>query len=457
MSIYFNKPRGEWLYNFVVRGERHSAYCVDPDTGERARNRTDAKRIEDKLKVAARDARPAPVAPDAYILAQALAAYIPRKRGKANWQNERTYIHEVTTWFGAWRPIVGITEALCWEYIAWAREQPVLIYAGGRRKPTDEERRTKPARLFRPAPAGRKRDDATINRYLNPLREALRIAHETPDPADPAKVRRLLAYLPKIPRLDEPEDVPRPISDEDLLRIVAASPEHLADAVMLVRNMGFRKAEVFAIEDAQFDAALRGVYLWAEDTKGKRGEFVPANEAAMAILLRRRAGARALGIRHLFWYVPPGSQADGSPKPPRTIRNPKRAWRTALRTLGLAGQHTFHNTKASFVTQTALTSSAAVTQQAARHKDPRTTQRYIKVADPVRRAAADSISFAVPIAATGSARKQDSQTVAVDCVDTGVIPLETLVGATGFEPATPRPPVLGTPAKLLKFKATDRP
>jgi len=30
-----------------------------------------------------------------------------------------------------------------------------------------------------------------------------------------------------------------------------------------------------------------------------------------------------------------------------------------------------------------------------------------------------------------------------------------MVGATGFEPATPRPPVLRVKAKLLKFKIQD--
>ncbi len=62
-----------------------------------------------------------------------------------------------------------------WDYIAWARSQPIMVYMGGGKTKAAAQERTK-AKLFRPAKSWKKRADATINRYLDCLREALRIA-----------------------------------------------------------------------------------------------------------------------------------------------------------------------------------------------------------------------------------------------------------------------------------------
>ncbi|MGE4280915.1 MAG: hypothetical protein AB7G62_15100 [Magnetospirillum sp.] len=114
------------------------------------------------------------------------------------------------------------------------------------------------------------------------------------------------------------------------------------------------------------------------------------------------------------------------------------AWTRVLRELGLEGVHTFHNTKASFVTAVA----PAVTQQLARHKDYRTTERYLKVNDVAARAAVDAAAIRVNapthgqkvpdrITSAGKGKAASPKAAAF---------LENLVGAAGFEPTTPSPP-----------------
>lgn len=127
-----------------------------------------------------------------------------------------------------------------------------------------------------------------------------------------------------------------------------------------------------------------------------------------------------------------------------------------MKALGL--QYRFHDTKASYVTAVAHVATAAVTQQLARHRSYETTKRYLRVADEAARNAVEAIPMKVfANAAASPSRKQESQTdgaaapkATQDAAKEKALEplgskafsvLPELVGATGFEPATPRPPV----------------
>ncbi|WP_082108958.1 tyrosine-type recombinase/integrase [Azospirillum thiophilum] len=441
MTVYLNKARGRWMYNFVRNGQRHAGYCVDPASGEPAKTKTDAKRIEEVLKVEAAKEQPRAVPAGAFTLAQTFAALATRKRGGKNWPNETVYIREMLAWFGADLPASEITEQRIWEYVAWSREQPVMIYVGGSKK---REPESDPAKLYRPS--DRKRADSTINRYLICLGEALRLVHGLKDTGG----RPLLAELPKVPRLAEPEHLPRPVSDDDLQAIMQRVPQHLADGILLARLMGFRKGEVFALTVDQVDFQNRGVWLEASSTKANRAEFISAGTEAMEVLTRLVAQARGWKQLHLLTYQR-GEKGKRLP-----VKNPKRAWQTAMKALGL--QYRFHDTKASYVTAVAHVATAAVTQQLARHRSYETTKRYLRVADQAARNAVEAIPMkAIANAVASPSRKQESQTdgmaatkapqepgkeKALEPLGSKAFPLPSeMVGATGFEPATLRPPV----------------
>lgn len=443
MTVFFNKARGRWQYDFVLDGVRHAGQARDSATGEPARNRTDAKRIEEALRVAARASAKAPEVPPpgAYMLAQAISAWSARKRGMDNWVNNQVYAREILRHFGAATPVTAIDEAMIWGYVAWSRDQHVRIWAGGSRKPTVED--AGDDSLWRTT--DRKRSDSTINRYLNVIRESLRLSHEARDGLG----RRLLPVLPKVPELAEPVSVPRPIPDADLERIAKAAPGYLADAILLARNMGFRLDELTTLRPDQVDVTARGVWLEAAQTKANRATFKPANGAAWEVLDRRRREALQLGLdRILFWPRPIGrGEVEWRP-----IRSFKRAWTSALTRAGLAGRYTWHNTKASFVTAIGAVASARVTRDLAEHRDASTTDRYLAVMDEAKRAAVEAAAWTPQrpspnrVSQSGPGRR-------------AMIPakaLEKLVGPARFELATPRPPERCTAPEVADFLAFAR-
>ena len=53
MSVWFDPRGARWRYKFRIDGKPHQADAIDPETGEMARNKTDAKRIERLAKTTA--------------------------------------------------------------------------------------------------------------------------------------------------------------------------------------------------------------------------------------------------------------------------------------------------------------------------------------------------------------------------------------------------------------------
>lgn len=470
MTVYWRKARKKWVYDFQVAGERFSGNLKHPKTGEPPRNKTEAEKLETQmqaaeLKKAEARGKEQAVAEQpggaARTFAYAMLAYGRRKKGQADWVNKKRYIDELLTFFGRAAAIGAISEQRIWDYIAWSREQLIEIYIGAGMTPKQaHDKGIPPEKLWRKT--DRLRSETTINKYLNPLREAVGIMHRTRDAAG----QRLLEDPPKVPKLREPKHLPRPIADVHLEQLVAdpLTPPHLVDAVVIIRNMGFRKAEVAGLTVDHVSLQPRGIWLSAEETKGDRDTFVPANDDAWIVIERRYREAKAGGWKHLIVWRPKESKimADrrrrkGLPEPqPVPVKNPKRAFASAMKRLGLEGQHKFHNTKASFLTQIAISSggSSSMVKRAGRHKDIRTSEAYIEVADQLLREAMEAVSFK---AAAVAGSESQPAVPASDLPDPGGIEnlAGRLVGATGFEPATPRPPVLGSTAKLLKFRKKD--
>ena len=458
MSVTYNKSRRKWRCDFWIDGQRYQPDCDDPDTGKHATSKSDALRIQTKLKGKILSNADVPAKDDGipdYGFGQAALTFGERKKMERNWANIQVYISELTLYFGAEFPVALIADEShspdtpsVWGYIRWARQQPVKVYVG-KGKPLREmlSLGVPMSKLFRPAADGRLRADSTINRYLDCLRGILRLAYSLRHP----KTGDLLfkGPMPKVPDLDEPEYLPRPFSDDAIWEAATRAPAHLAWGILLARLMGFRKAEMFDITIPQVDFQSRGIWLAAADTKGKRDEFVPANVEAMELLEYLVAEARARGVQHIItyrrtrttWNIKGGKDAgDGRTVrfgPAVPVKNPKKAFARVLKEMGLQGIHTFHNTKASFVTAVAHVAPAAVTQDLARHKDYRTTQRYLKVADHAKRAAVEAATTK-PSAAPSPSRK--SLTENDKAAQGAAKSLKSLVGAAGFEPTTPSPP-----------------
>lgn len=412
MTVYFSRQRNRWLYNFTLNGERHSAYCVDPESGAHAANRSEAKRIETLIRARAiKDGAAAQRQPAGnYSLAEAFAAYAARREGSRSWSNQRGYMQELLDFFGPATPVTDIDEAFIWRYVRHARQQPRMIYVRGPKAAGAPGAGNRGA-LFRPAVPPVMRSDSTINRYLDALRAALDVAHRSRLPNG----QRALPDPPTVPHLRESERIPNPVPDSDILRIVEAARRtpglgHLADAVMLARLMGFRLDELVTLETQQvvISEEWRGVRLNGDRTKGRRDEFVPASPEAAALLARLVGEAETAKQRRLILYRPKGRGA------PRPVSSLKRAWASAQAAAGLDGRYRFHDLKASFVTASARIASGPTTQGLARHRSFSTTQRYLKIVDREKTAAMDLLAMSFGDATTeapaASVRKQDLQT-----------------------------------------------
>jgi hypothetical protein len=379
MTVTWRANRRRWTFDFRVEGQRHSGYCLNPD-GTNARTKAEAKAAEAVVRARIRKGQFAPSPTQQGLTwAEALAAYGLRKKGLKDWEvNKVRQVRELLTWFGPGTPLHAITEQRVWEYIDWARAQPIRIYVGGGRKAKAGNTKRNPDSLWRDS--DRTRGDATINRYLVVLREALAIATTLRD----TDGNRALLDPPKVPYLDEGQHLPRPIPDDVLDQVIQQGPPHLSQAATLVRHMGFRKAEVFGLTVEQVDMGLQGVWLAADQTKGNRAEFIPANNTAWSLLVQLVTDARADNRTFLIGYRHRGTG------PLRPVKNPRKAWNSLMEKLG--HRYRWHDTKASFVTAVGQKASGPTTQALARHRDFRTTQRYLAVLDETRRQALDAIS-----------------------------------------------------------------
>jgi integrase len=204
--------------------------------------------------------------------------------------------------------------------------------------------------------------------------------------------------MPVIKRLKEAKRDPHPVPLALALKIESdrRTPEHLRDAAAMVRLFGFRLDEVFSATRDEIDFEGRCYRLPAAKSKANRDEVMPANEEAMRLLKRLDNRARKREpdnpAAHLIVYQPRGKDPKGRPFKPRPIANPRRAWVTALKRVGVKVKYRFHDLRGTFVSQAARVAKSAVVQALARHTDPRTTARYIKVADVDLRNAVDAMA-----------------------------------------------------------------
>lgn len=375
MTVYWEKARKAWRYDFYRERKRHTGYCIDPVTNQPARTKREARDAEAAVrKVLGKPGQGEAGAPIAgvYTFAEAAADWARHVgRHQRSWTSVKGRVAELVQWFGADRALVSIDESLIADYVAWARQQKVRRYQGGPRKLATMGKRV----AWRDT--GRTRSPATVNRYLATLSTVLRRAH---DRRDPVNRSRLLPELPRVRELEEPEAAPNPIPPEHTRAILAAAAPHLFDAIVLAIHLGPRLNEILRLDVTMPDFENRVVRLDSR-SKGKRADLLYMNEVAFQVLRRLHDRALSADQTHLLLYDPPAAEGE-PPRPPRPVKSLRTAWAGALRRAGLDGRYSFHDLRANFATELArLGVNFRMVKDLARHRDLRTTLRYIKAAD----------------------------------------------------------------------------
>lgn len=385
MTVYFDKARGKWLYDFWRRGVRYRAYCKDA-SGNCATSKRTAEEAE---KVEQHKVALAPKLPTAagLTLATVVADLTPLWKREANWTNKRVYLREIVAHFGADRTVGSISEADIDDYIAFALSRPILIWTGGASRD-----RAEPNYQRYWKPAGRSRSAATVNRYLAVLRALFKRAHKV---RDPITNERAIAELPEIVDLSEPKRKARPMPDGVFTSVIGMLPQHVREAAIASLLFGFRRSEIYRLKITDLDFELGGVWLSHDEVKDDEDSFLPGSPDAMAFMRGLVDQARARDMtRVISWRRPRTNPHDQEAEPWREVESPKRAWKTAMKKILIAfgRKYRWHDIRAAYISHVAVTSGGPAAKRLARHSDYRTTEGYILVEDDILRRAAEGAS-----------------------------------------------------------------
>jgi integrase len=200
-----------------------------------------------------RAAPPSPPPPPAMTLGGAVDRFLTVKHAKRSLHEDRRLLRAAVAYFEGRTPLPALTGAR----IAAFKESLLA-----RRAPGSSGARIAPA---------------TVNRHLAALRTLLRLAH---------REWETLAAVPRITLEREPEGRLRFLSEDEILRLLAAADASknpfLGAIVRLALHTGMRKSEILSLAWERVDFG-RGV-LQVERTKSGRRREVPMNQAVYEVL-----------------------------------------------------------------------------------------------------------------------------------------------------------------------------
>lgn len=384
MTVFFNKARKRWQYEFQLAGVRQSRFCFDPD-GNPVTSRRAALDAEAEAK---RQARMGPKLPSAaaLTLAQVINDLSEGWVLTPEWPNKKRVAADVLAFFKPETAIRDISAALVQDFIVDQLKKPIMIWTGGANRKKDGPDAD---RFWKPHPKGKQRTNATVNRALPLLRAVFQRAYDT---RDPITRERAIEEIPTFKDLSEPKRKARPVPDDVMADACTTLPAHVTEAMVATLYFGFRKTEAFRLQIHHADFLAGGIRLLEHEVKNAEDAFMPGSRHAMQFLAMLVDQAKARGTTYLFtWrrtYKDPAQQAAAAWMP---IKSPKRAWNTVMKRIQkkYGKRWRWHDVRAAFITQVALTAGPIPAQKLARHADFSTTQGYIDVADEIMREAAE--------------------------------------------------------------------
>jgi integrase len=163
------------------------------------------------------------------------------------------------------------------------------------------------------------KSNATINRELELLRRALRLAHD----------RQLLPSIPKVRVLAENNTRQGFFERPDLEAAVAALPAYLQDLTRFAYLTGWRKGEIISLKWTDVDRDAGAIRLRPEAAKTGRGRTVML-EGDLAELIDRRGHARLFEKDGNVRVAALVFHRDGEP-----VGDFRKAWATACKAAGV--------------------------------------------------------------------------------------------------------------------------
>lgn len=371
MSVYKDKSRNKWKYDFVCKGKRYSGYCKLP-SGDFASGERQAQRCEAIVREGVLAQRPEPkILPSEYTLAMAIQAYIPTVRNKSSWPSIKGYLREFIEYFGQDILITHINRRKLTEYKAWQEEQFARTSITKGDNVGNRER-------------GTKRSPGTIKKHMNSLRAVLFLAHNTRDEETRTP---LLDYMPVFPEISIPQHHPRPWNQEQIANVCANAPEHVANAIRIAILTGLRKSSVLSLKIDDVDLYRMVVHKGIHN-KAKRDGDIPITASSEVFWRFLVQQAVSRGTPYLITHKPRGTY-DWVP-----VKDIKTSFISAQKRAGISNPLRFHALKTTAITLAASAGADARTLQAiGDHSDYRTTlKHYVGETEERRKSAMEKVA-----------------------------------------------------------------
>lgn len=165
----------------------------------------------------------------------------------------------------------------------------------------------------------------TVNRYMALVRTILRRACIEWEWID---------RVPKVGMLRDSGGRIRSLTRDEFARLLAELPEHLADMAQFSVATGLRQANVTKLQWRQISLERRHLWVSADQHKNGKPHAVPLNDAAMAVLVKRKGDHPT----HVFTY-------ESNP----IVQVNTKAWRNALKRAGIE-DFRWHDLRHTFAT-----------------------------------------------------------------------------------------------------------
>ena len=165
---------------------------------------------------------------------------------------------------------------------------------------------------------------------------------------------RLADNVKMLPEQPKPARVLSSEEKEKLVAVAASRPEWQVahDATVLALNTTMRGCELRGLRWSDVNLFGRTLKIQRQSTKTDAGSRVlPLNQAAYAILLRRRSTAEALDDVELNHYVFPAGE-HGRIQPELPMKGWRTSWRSLTKKAGLSGFR-FHDLRHHAITELA--------------------------------------------------------------------------------------------------------
>ncbi len=182
-------------------------------------------------------------------------------------------------------------------------------------------------------------------------------------------------------RQKEPDEKPRPLMPDEEARLFLFLPEHYKPFVTLALHTGLRLGELR--HQAWRDIDLRGATLTVTQPKSGKTETVPLNSVALAIL-----GSLERTNPGVF------------PNLPKKLTD---LFKRYVAKAKLPKEITFHCLRDTYISRLAPHVSTPALMALARHRDYRTTRRYVRIDGAHLRAAVERLNSSATVTPTVTA------------------------------------------------------